>query len=791
MAQTQPPIAGQKRGPGRPPRSAAPAAKKQKIAAPTPPSLASPITRSPAVDSPAPEKRGPRLPAKIVDSKPLPSLREPQSLSLSNDEYQSIAASAVLPCSLERSRQKWVHDGIFEKYWVKPEQVKAGKPSKPLPPNNPDGKLQKHKGECRIRIEPHMLVAEVYVEEKGKPPAPAKQYVQNHGQPYRAPQQPYQNPQPNQSRTLPPPTQNSATLPPIQQQPQRSQPASSPAPAQQQDKKAQPDPVISMLANRASSDSELKALMKEVATGNATQDQLKIFQKHIDELTAIIQKQKKDEEDRAARELQQANMIQYDGAADAKPQAPAQQPNAIQPQQPQPQQPRPPHAVPQPPAPNYQNQQPTWTPPPPTNMPVVLQFTTQGGSEDRFLFPQHSILESLSPQHLLVSFILTRKGREAVDATGLEPDKEYWQPITMMIEVAYGREEIMNCIRRWCKPAEEVRKHMEDTMSRCQRAPESFLALRLPFKSTATTESEDVSKEATPTLTTEKPKAAKSSVKYVKKAVTASGKPNDKQESNANDKGNEAASTSVGDGGNAAKDEIVVSQGGDGAQPESNDSGRPRRATRKSVRISEAKMTTSPAPVVYINGYPGVGKFTTAKALQRLIPDSVLIDNHQLIDPVEKIYSRGSPLYLEKRAEERRKVLSPIAHDSKTKDTVYIFTDSQIEYNDCVRDYSGLALPSNGNGARHFYSVVLECEFEENVRRLTAAERGGEGRTKLKDTKVLREIREQYSTWKFEEGDELVLDVTKLDAEEAAMRIKEFFDKGLGKVNTLSEMEVI
>lgn len=595
MAQAQAPKTGEKRGPGRPPRTSTPAVKKQKIAAPTPPSLASPVPRSPAVDSPAPEKKGPRLPAKVVDSKPLPSLREPQSLSLSSDEYQSIAASAVLPASLERSRQRWIHDGIFHRYWVKPEQTKAGKPpSKPLPPNNPDGKLHKHKGECRIRIEPHMLVAEVYVEEKGKPPPPPKQYVQNHGQPYRAPQQPYQHAQPNQNRILPPPVQNGNALPPLQQQRPPSQAAPSPVSAQQQDKKAQPDPVISMLANRASSDTELKALMKEVATGNATQDQLKIFQKHIDELTAIIQKQKKDEEDRAAREQQQANMIQYDGAADMKPHPPAQHP--IQPHQPQhSQQPRQPYPVPQPPAPNYQNQQPTWTPPPPTNMPVLLQFTTQGACEDRFLFPQYSILESLSPQHLLVSFMLLREGREAVDTTGLELDKEYWTPITMMIEVAYGREEIMNCIRRWCKPAEEVRKWMEDSMKRCQRAPESYLALRLPFKSTAATESEDVSKEATPVVA-EKLKAKKSAVKSVKKTATTpaskTATPDNKEESitvgsavNAPAK-EAAASTAVAEAV-ALKKEDGAPQVGDAVQPDAIESGRPRRATRKSVRISE------------------------------------------------------------------------------------------------------------------------------------------------------------------------------------------------------------
>lgn len=202
-------------------------------------------------------------------------------------------------------------------------------------------------------------------------------------------------------------------------------------------------------------------------------------------------------------------------------------------------------------------------------------------------------------------------------------------------------------------------------------------------------------------------------------------------------------------------------------------------------------MTSSPAPVIYINGYPGVGKFTIAKALQRLIAGSILIHNHQLIDPIEKKYARGSRPYNEKRSTERHKVLSPIAHDSKTRDTVYIFTDSQIEYNDCVGDYTDLALSSNGNGARRFYSVVLECEFEENVRRLTAPGRGGEGSTKLKEVKVLTEIRERYSTWKFEDGDELVLDVSKLESDQAAVKIKEFFDKRQRDGRTLSTWDEV
>lgn len=38
--------------------------------------------------------------------------------------------------------------------------------------------------------------------------------------------------------------------------------------------------------------------------------------------------------------------------------------------------------------------------------------------------------------------------------------------------------------------------------------------------------------------------------------------------------------------------------------------------------------------MVWINGFPGVGKFTIAKELHRLLPGSVLVDNHSLIDQV-------------------------------------------------------------------------------------------------------------------------------------------------------------
>ena len=624
MAQTQEAKTGDKRGPGRPPKAAQPALKKLRTSS-NAQSVLSPSVQSPSAQSPAPEKPLNKLPFKISDLRPLPTLAEPQAAAPSADEYQSIAASAVLQSSLDRSRLAWVHDGVFERYWTKPD---GGKNARPPPSNNPELKWQKHRGPCRIRIEPHIFEAELYVEEKPRPPAPVKQYTPtNYGQPYRPPQYggQTQGNQYYQNRSLPPIQQpgahNANTLPPIsnisQSSPAPTPPASrtqSQSQQQGQEKKSTPDPVISMLANRASSDPELKSLMKEVATGNATQDQLKVFQGHIDDLTKIINEKKKKEEEVASSTGKE--MIQYDGPADT-PSQPATTPAT--PATPAQQQPRPPY---QPQQPLYQHQQPAWTPPPPpappapTNLPVFLQFTTPGATEDRFLFPQHSILESLSPQHLLASFICTRRASTLPSSTvsdlTLDPTKEYWQPLTLMVEVAYNREHLLELVKRWVKPADEVRKHMEEVMGRCERAPDRYLALRLPYKgSELAVEAEELAVvEAAALLEKERERERekeRKSVKFVKKAGSGAATPVGKkgvvvegvkgvvnggaasataataQTPNAGDGVKKEETTTASTGAGAVEGE--KKEGGEQAMTES---GRPRRTTRKSVRISDA-----------------------------------------------------------------------------------------------------------------------------------------------------------------------------------------------------------
>lgn len=56
--------------------------------------------------------------------------------------------------------------------------------------------------------------------------------------------------------------------------------------------------------------------------------------------------------------------------------------------------------------------------------------------------------------------------------------KEYWQPVTWRIHCSSPR--ILEPLTRVVKPADEVRKYMNEVMDRAERAPDGFPALRLP-----------------------------------------------------------------------------------------------------------------------------------------------------------------------------------------------------------------------------------------------------------------------------------------------------------------------
>ena len=320
------------------------------------------------------------------------------------------------------------------------------------------------------------------------PPGPPTPQVQDKPNP---PPQSIQQPKPASQDTimedskapLPATTNNSATTQTLnganglahpQTKTQASAPPNPPPPATTT---RSTDPVIQMLAERAATDPTLKALMRIVANGQATPDELKRFQKHIDELT-FLQKARQQNADHAAagervnqtdRSSQvptssygPVNNSQHNGNLAPSPASAIKaSPKANQYQ-----------APPQPQALRSKGPLP---PTKPDISGVVFEFT--GGSGDRFLFPRFSILEYLPQGQVIASFLIVRKGSNS-DSPSYDPTLDYYQPITIRLYAHQGRQ--LEALQKVVAPQEEVRRYMDDIMDNMTRAEYVLLAMRLP-----------------------------------------------------------------------------------------------------------------------------------------------------------------------------------------------------------------------------------------------------------------------------------------------------------------------
>lgn len=97
------------------------------------------------------------------------------------------------------------------------------------------------------------------------------------------------------------------------------------------------------------------------------------------------------------------------------------------------------------------------------------------------------------------------------------------------------------------------------------------------------------------------------------------------------------------------------------------------------------------APLVWINGFPGTGKCTIAKQLVALLGKerAILIDNHQLIDPVEADMTRSHPEYINirrhpdyqtRRKEKRGAIFEQYVEKQSMFSTIIIFTGERSLY---------------------------------------------------------------------------------------------------------------
>ncbi|KAK3904054.1 hypothetical protein C8A05DRAFT_14037 [Staphylotrichum tortipilum] len=194
-------------------------------------------------------------------------------------------------------------------------------------------------------------------------------------------------------------------------------------------------------------------------------------------------------------------------------------------------------------------------------------------------------------------------------------------------------------------------------------------------------------------------------------------------------------------------------------------------------------------PFIYLNGYPGVGKLTVAKELCKLLPHSKVVDNHLLIDPVAAVFDRTAEEYRPLRQVLRRAVLTSIATAKSTEDVTFIFTDSQSSNSlgrSSAADYQNAAATRGSL----FIPIVLTCDSEENLKRASGGGRGSSD-TKLTDLDTLRDIREKEDLFRFEDDNQMDLDITCLPPSEAAAKILQHVVRVLGKVSDGEKNEIL
>ena len=409
-------------------------------------------------------------------------------------------------------------DGLFERFWTKRSKKKDV-----VEGQNPPKESMVKLGVCSMVIEPHVFEATLYTvrnkaltflppvgqhqvhEATGSPPThtppqfnPNNMNSAGHStnfSTYHHHQQPSFNqpsPAPLAIREKTPETRK------LQQGPVQT-PAPQPAPSTSEQvveqrviysenasantapPRSEPatntDPVIQMLAARAATDNELKSLMKIVALGAATQDQLRVFQNHIDELNAIIKSQ-----GRQSKSSTPANVPTNPPQPSSSfnmPSAPVPSPTPAS--QTWHQTPVP--APQQEPLSQYYSQPPAYIkskgPNPSRGADLsAIAFDLHGGNGDRYLIPKNSIVEYLPGNtQVLLSFLITRDGSQA-EGGKYKPGVQYYQPVT--IRLSSHQPKTLEPIAKVVGPAEEARKHMLDTMSKMTLADEVHLVTRLP-----------------------------------------------------------------------------------------------------------------------------------------------------------------------------------------------------------------------------------------------------------------------------------------------------------------------
>lgn len=129
--------------------------------------------------------------------------------------------------------------------------------------------------------------------------------------------------------------------------------------------------------------------------------------------------------------------------------------------------------------------------------------------------------------------------------------------------------------------------------------------------------------------------------------------------------------------------------------------------------------------VIFLLGYPGVGKRTVGTHLAELL-DGVLVDNQLMNIPLLTLFKWDgkSPIPTEiwERVEPIREAVLGTIEDLAPKSHSYVFTNVLKDDEDGEREYDRIRLFARRRGS-FFLSVMLDCDVGQQVRRIDTPDR--------------------------------------------------------------------
>nr|CEG05583.1 unnamed protein product [Fusarium clavum]CEG05976.1 unnamed protein product [Fusarium clavum] len=153
----------------------------------------------------------------------------------------------------------------------------------------------------------------------------------------------------------------------------------------------------------------------------------------------------------------------------------------------------------------------------------------------------------------------------------------------------------------------------------------------------------------------------------------------------------------------------------------------------------------SSGKIVVLNGFPGTGKLTVLKHLQKYLPtETCLLDNHLLVDPVVAVIPDRSDRHHELRRSVRAPIFEELAHRAKQGHTILmtacLAADSPRD-EAVFREHLDIARKARVP----IYWINVHCHRSVLEQRISTPERQQGSKTKLTDVDVLWDILESHS----------------------------------------------